>query len=241
MVYKIGVDVLDLWKPYTFPSPVSVFMTIKSLFGDKSLIIAIVASLKRLVIGYSISVIIGTIVGLLMVRFKYFDENFRSLILGFQTLPSLVWLPFAILWYGLNESAIIFVIAVGSVFAISLAVESGIKNINPLYLKAAKTMGANGLRLYWNITAPAALPNVITGLKEGWSFAWRSLIAGEMLTATVGLGQILMVGREMSDISQVVAVMLVILILGLVIDKLIFGKIEDAIRFKWGLSAKATQ
>lgn len=238
LVYKIGVDILRIWKPYSFPSPEAVIITVFDLLKDYTLIIAIISSIKRLAIGYLISVILGTLIGLLMVRFKYIDENFRSLILGFQTLPSLAWLPFAILWYGLNESAIIFVTAVGSIFAISLAVESGIKNINPIYLKAARTMGANGFKLYWNVILPAALPNIITGLKEGWSFAWRSLIAGEMLTATVGLGQILMIGRELSDINQVVAVMLVILVLGLIVDKIIFWNIEESVRYRWGLSIR---
>lgn len=238
LVYKIGVDILNVWKPYMFPSPISVFTSITGLLKDNTLLIAILASLKRLIIGYFISVVIGSTIGLLMVRFKYIDDNFRSLILGLQTLPSIAWLPFAILWFGLNESSIIFVIAVGSIFSISLAVDSGIKNINPIYLKAAKTMGAKGYKLYSNVIVPAALPNIVSGLKEGWSFAWRSLISGEMLVATTGLGQILMVGRELSDISQVVAVMLVILILGLVIDKFVFGQIEGSIRYRWGLNMR---
>lgn len=238
LVYKIGVDILRIWKPYSFPSPEAVITTVFDLLKDYMLIMAIISSIKRLAIGYFISVILGTLIGLLMVRFKYIDENFRSLIFGFQTLPSLAWLPFATLWYGLNESAIIFVTAVGSIFAISLVVESGIKNINPIYLKAAMTMGANGFKLYWNVILPAALPNIITGLKEGWSFAWRGLIAGEMLTATVGIGQILMIGRELSDINQVVAVMLVILVLGLTIDKIIFWRIEESVRNRWGLSVR---
>ncbi|MDN5317812.1 MAG: sulfonate transport system permease protein, partial [Thermoanaerobacterium sp.] len=116
-----------------------------------------------------------------------------------------------------------------------LAVDSGIKNINPIYLKAAKTMGAKGYKLYSNVIVPAALPSIVSGLKEGWSFAWRGLISGEMLVSSTGLGKILLKGKETSDISQVVAVMVVILILGLVIDKFVFGQIERSIRYRWGL------
>jgi NitT/TauT family transport system permease protein len=163
------------------------------------------------------------------------DENFGALILGLQTLPSICWLPFAILWYGLSESAIIFVIAIGSTFAVAMAVESGIKNVNPLYLRAARTMGASGLKSYWNVIIPASMPNVISGLKQGWSFAWRALMAGEMLTATSGLGQVLMVGRDLADISQVMAVMVIIILLGLSVDKLLFERLEANIRLRWGL------
>jgi NitT/TauT family transport system permease protein len=179
--------------------------------------------------------VIGTAIGLTIVSFKTLDENISPLILGLQTLPSICWLPFAILWYGLNESAIIFVIAIGSSFAVAIAIESGIKNVNPLFIRAAKTMGANGVKAYWNVIIPASLPSVITGLKQGWSFAWRALMAGEMMSATKGLGQVLMVGRDLADISQVMAVMIVIVVLGVAVDKLIFGRIEVNIRQRWGL------
>lgn len=235
LVYKVGVDLLGIWKSYTFPSPVSVIKTLYSLIIDNTLGIAVVASMKRIIIGYSISIVIGTIIGMTIVNFKYLDENMSALILGLQTLPSICWLPFAILWYGLNESAIIFVIAIGSTFAVSMAIESGIKNINPLYLRASKTLGASGVKIYWNVIIPASLPSVVSGMKQGWSFAWRALMAGEMLSATKGLGQVLNLGRDLADISQVMAVMIVIIVLGLVVDKLIFGKIESNIRYRWGL------
>ena len=205
------------------------------MVADGTLAIAVLASAKRILLGYFISIIIGIVVGLAIVRFKYLDENVSPLILGLQTLPSICWLPFSILWYGLNESAIIFVIAVGSTFAVSIAIESGMKNINPIFVRAAKTMGAKGFKLYWNVIIPASLPSIISGLKQGWSFAWRALMAGEMISATKGLGQVLMVGRDLADISQVMAIMIVIVVLGVAVDKLIFGRIEMDIRQKWGL------
>ena len=229
------MDWLRLWKPYIFPSPVAVFTTLWDLIADGSLGIAVLASAKRIIIGYGLSIIIGILVGLTIVRFKYLDENLSPLILGLQTLPSICWLPFSILWYGLNESAIIFVITVGSTFAVSIAIESGMKNINPLFIRAAKTMGAKGFNLYRNVIIPASLPSIVSGLKQGWSFAWRALMAGEMISATKGLGQVLMVGRDLADISQVMAVMLVIVVLGVGVDKLIFGRIEINIRERWGL------
>jgi NitT/TauT family transport system permease protein len=235
LVYKIGVDVLGIWKSYTFPSPIAVIKTLAGLVADNTLGIAVLASMKRIIVGYAISVFIGIVIGLTVVRYKYLDENISALILGMQTLPSICWLPFSILWFGLNESAIIFVIAIGSTFAISIAIESGIKNVNPLFIRAAKTMGASGLKIYWNVIIPASLPSVVSGLKQGWSFAWRALMAGEMLSATTGLGQVLMVGRDLADISQVMAVMVIIIVLGLVVDKLVFGRAEKTIRHRWGL------
>jgi len=218
-----------------FPSPFSVIETLFNLIKDNTLGIAILASMKRIIVGYSISLMIGAAIGLTMVRFKYMDENLSPLLLGLLTLPSITWLPFAILWYGLSESAIIFVITIGSTFAIALAIVSGMKNVNPLYIRAAKTMGASGFNIYRNVTIPASLPNVISGMKQGWSFAWRALMAGEMLTATKGLGQVLTLGRDLADMSQVMAVMVVIIVLGLMVDKLIFGRLEQNIRQRWGL------
>ncbi|MBL4933456.1 ABC transporter permease [Clostridium paridis] len=238
LVYKVGVDTLHIWKPYTFPSPIDVIKSIWSLIKDNTLGIAVVVSLKRLIEGYLVSLIIGLALGLLIVRYKYLDENFSALILGLQTLPSICWLPFAILWFGLNEKSIIFVIAVGSIFAIAMATEAGIKNVNPIYVKAASTMGAKGFKLYWNVVIPSALPSIVAGMKQGWSFAWRGLMAGEMLSATKGLGQVLMVGRDLADISQVMAVMVVIIVLGLTFDKFIFGKLEKNIRYRCGLESK---
>jgi len=205
------------------------------LIKDNTIGVAIIASLKRIVVGYSISVIIGVTLGLTIAKFKYLEDNLGPLILGLQTLPSICWLPFAILWYGLSESSIIFVIAIGSTFAVAISVKYAIKNVNPLFIRAARTMGAKGRKIYTQVILPAALPDIVSGLKQGWSFAWRALMAGEMLSSTKGLGQVLMVGRDLADISQVVAVMLVIIVLGLLVDKLAFERLERNMRHKWGL------
>lgn len=225
----------EIWKPYTFPSPINVFKSLYLLAENNTLFVATRDSLRRLFIGYGISLVLGAALGLIINKFKYLDENLSPLILGLQTLPNVCWIPFSILWFGLDEKAIIFVIAVGSTFAVTMAIESSVKNIHPLYTKAARTMGASGMKLYLNVTLPAALPSIVSGLKQGWSFAWRALIAGEMISAATGLGQVLMVGRDLADISQVVAVMVVIIVLGLLLDNIVFGKIEKSIRQKWGL------
>ena len=236
LIYNIFVVKLELWKPYVFPSPKDVFLTLEALIKDKTLFFGIISSLQRLIIGFGISLIIGVVLGVIIVRYEYLRENVRDLVLGLQTLPSVAWIPFSILWFGLSEATIIFVIAIGSTFAIAIATEDGIKNVNPQFSKAAKTMGIKGQKLYFKVVLPAALPMIVSGMKQGWSFAWRALMAGEMLVGTKGLGYILMVGRDLADISQVVAVMIVIILLGILIEKLVFGKIESNLREKWGLN-----
>lgn len=238
LVYKIFVETLNVWKPYSFPSPVDVFSTLLGLIGNNTLLIAIIASLRRLFIGYLLALVIGTLTGLFIVKYKYIDENLSPLILGLQTIPSVCWIPFAILWYGINENSILFVTVIGSIFSIAISTESSIKNVNPIYVKAARTMGASGRKLYFNVVIPSALPGIVSGMKQGWSFAWRALMAGEMLSASEGLGQVLMAGRDLGDVSQVMAVMIVIVALGLIFDKLIFTKIEKNIRYKCGLERK---
>ncbi len=226
---------LEIWKPYIFPSPIHVVESLWRLTQSRVLPIAIVASMKRIIVGYTVSIIVGSIIGLAIVSVKLLDKHLSALILGLQTLPSICWLPFAILWFGLNEKAIIFVITIGSTFAIAMAIESGIKNVNPVYVKAARTMGAKRWTLYRSVVIPSAMPNIVSGLKQGWSFAWRALMAGEMLTATKGLGQVLMWGRDLADISQVMGVMIVIIALGLLVDKCVFSSLEKNLRYKWGL------
>lgn len=238
LVYKIFVDTLNLWKPYTFPSPMDVLNTLIDLIGDNTLFLAIIASLRRLFIGYIISLVVGILVGLFIVKYKYVDENLSPLILGLQTIPSVCWIPFAILWYGINENSILFVTVIGSIFSIAISTEAAIKNVNPIYVKAARTMGASGRKLYFNVVIPSALPGIVSGMKQGWSFAWRALMAGEMLSASKGLGQVLMAGRDLGDVSQVMAVMIVIVAFGLIFDKLLFGKLEKNIRYKCGLERK---
>ncbi|MBT9167377.1 MAG: putative aliphatic sulfonates transport permease protein SsuC [Syntrophomonadaceae bacterium] len=231
MVYRTGI-----WPSFLFPSPLGVLQNLSTGMQDLSILIAAQISMRRLLIGYSISLLIGLLLGLLIDRVKYLDEALSPLLLGVQTLPSICWLPLAILWFGLGEEAIIFVIAIGSIFSISMAVVSGIKNVPPLFIRAAKTMGAKGWRSYTSVVIPAALPSIVSGMKQGWSFAWRALMAGELLTPTSGLGYLLVMGRDLHGMNQVVGIMVVIVIMGLVIDRLVFSRAESAIRYRWGLT-----
>ncbi len=197
----------------------------------------VMISVQRIIIGYVISLLLGIPLGLLISRFKILDETVASLIAGLQVLPSICWLPLAILWFGLNEKAIQFVVVMGAFFSIVIATDGGIRNIPPIYVRAAKTMGVRGFELYRRVILPAALPSIITGMKLGWSFAWRSLMAGELLFVSVGLGQLLQTGRELHDIAQVVAVMIMIAIIGLIFDRLIFTELRKRVQLKWGINS----
>ena len=235
LLYTMSTSWFDWVKPYAVPHPLGVLESLITLISGGTLQAAILSSMLRVIIGFLIACIIGTILGILIVKSSYLEHNFKPLVLGIQTLPSICWVPFAILWFGLNESAIIFVVVMGSAFSISLAVESGIKNVPPLYIKAAKTMGISQKKLYSKVIFPAALPSFISGLKQGWSFAWRALMSGEVMSAATGLGYTLMIGRDLADINQVMNVMLIIILIGIIIDKGIFTTLENHILRKRGL------
>lgn len=228
---------LRFWPEYIFPSPMRVFETIVEGIRNLAFLTAIWVSLHRILIGYGISIVFGGTLGLLMSKFKVVDNTIGGLVLSLQTLPSICWLPLALLWFGLNDRAIIFVTIMGALFCITIATESGVKNVSPIYIKAGKNMGAKDITLFWNVIIPAALPSIIPGLRQGWSFAWRSLMAGELLFGNQGVGYLLLMGRELNDMSQVIAVMIMIAFISILIDKLVFGRIELNLRRKWGTIA----
>jgi NitT/TauT family transport system permease protein len=174
--------------------------------------------------------------GLLLGRSRLLEQTVGSLILGLQALPSVCWLPLAILWLGLTDQAIIFVVVMGALFSILLGVDAGVKNTPPIYFKAARNLGAHGIALSTQVILPAALPAILNGLKQGWTFAWRSLMAGELLFFTISLGNLLNTGRDLNDAAQIMAVMLLIIAIGVAIDSLIFAPIEQRVRERWGLA-----
>jgi NitT/TauT family transport system permease protein len=228
---------LEIWPPVSLPSPAMVAQSFADLVSDGTLIESIAVSLWRLFIGFVISVVIGGSVGLVMVRFKQFGKTMSSFALGLQSFPSIAWVPFAILLIGFNDLGILFVIVMNSVFSIMNSTYGGIRNIPPIYIHAARNMGANGFLLFRHVMIPAAAPSLIMGLRQTWSFAWHALIGAEMLITTgLGLGYILSIGREFSNMSQIIATMIVIFVIGLLFDRFVFSKLEEKVRQKWGLT-----
>jgi NitT/TauT family transport system permease protein len=237
--FLIGIWALvaarHVWNPTLFPGPDRVAKTLWEQFHSGALINATAISLRRVLLGYGISLAIGVPLGILLARQKLLDITVGSLVSGFQSLPSICWLPLALLWFGLNDRAILFVVVAGSLVSITVSVQDGVKNLSPTYVRAAQTMGTPSWRIYTEVLMPASLPAILTGAKLGWGYAWRALMSGELLFVSLGLGQMLMQGRELADMSQVISVMIVIMALGLVTDKVIFGSLERHVRRRWGL------
>lgn len=225
-----------IWDSTLFPGPDSVLRTLLAGFKDGTILAATAVSLKRVCIGYLISLLLGVPIGIVIARRKAFADTLGALISGLQTLPSICWLPLALLWFGLNDKAILFVVVMGSLVSISVAVQDGVRNLPPSTIRAALTMGARRGPLYLEVLLPASLPAILTGAKLGWSYAWRALMSGELLFVSVGLGHLLMMGRELADMSQVLAVMLVIIGIGIFTDRVIFGNAEAMVRQRFGLA-----
>ena len=224
-----------VWPDYLFPGPLAVLNALVGGFQKGQFLQASLLSLQRLAIGYGISLVIGVTLGLLIGRVRLLEDTLGSLIVGLQALPSVCWLPLAILWLGLTDQAVIFVVVMGALFSITLGVDAGVKNTPPIYLKAARNLGARGLALSAQVILPAALPAILNGLKQGWTFAWRSLMAGELLFYSLSLGNLLQTGRDLNDASQIMAVMVLIITIGVAIDGLIFAPFERRVRERWGL------
>ena len=221
----------------SLPSPIAVGQTITELVLDFTLVKGTAFTLWRLFLGFLISLALGLIIGLLMIKFQQFGKTMSSFAVGLQSFPSIAWIPFAILLIGFNDSGILFVVVMSCVFSVMLSTYTGLRNVPPIYIRAARNMGAKGFTLFRYVLIPAATPTLIMGMRQAWSFAWHALIGAEMLITTlVGLGYILAVGREFSNMSQIIATMIVIFTIGLIFDRVVFVKIEEKIRDRWGLN-----
>jgi NitT/TauT family transport system permease protein len=227
---------LKIWPPYLFPTPWGVAQELYYGFSDHSYWIAIAVSMRRVLIGYAISVVAGMILGLGVASNRFLEETVGGLLVSLQSLPSICWWPLALLWFGLNQNAILFVVVMGSLLSVTLAMEDGRKQMPKIYGMAGRNLGARGFQLFWHVLLPASLPFIVSGLKQGWAFAWRSLITAEMLYVSLGLGQVLMMGRETSNMNAVIAVMILIIGLGYIVDGLIFKSMERHLQHKWGLT-----
>jgi NitT/TauT family transport system permease protein len=227
---------LKIWPPYVFPTPKGVAESLWAGFADHSFWIAIAVSMKRMLLGYSLSVVLGMVLGLAVASNNFLEETMGGLLVSLQSLPSICWLPLAVLWFGLTEKAILFVVVMGSLLSVTIAMETGRQQMPKIYGMAGRNLGACGFKLFWYVLLPASLPFILSGLKQGWAFAWRSLISGEMIFVSLGLGQLLMMGRDLNDMSQVIAVMMLIIAIGYIVDGLVFKTIERRLQHKWGLA-----
>jgi NitT/TauT family transport system permease protein len=226
------------WQPdYVLPGPVPVFERLGQDLANRNFDLGIAITMRRALIGYAIAVVIGSAVGILVARVAVLRKAIGSAILGLQSMPSIAWFPLAILLFGLNETAIFFVVILGAAPAVAGGLLSGVDHVQPLLVRVGRVMGAKGLRLYRHIIFPAALQSFVGGLKQGWDFECASLMAGEIIgivSHQISLGQQIQAARDFSDAEQLLALIIVILVIGIAIDSL-FGSLDRVIRRRWGL------
>jgi NitT/TauT family transport system permease protein len=232
---------LSGWKKNIFPGPGA---TLSNLWGQVHTSLlwhAIATTAERAVIGFGLAVLIGGVIGALVSRIRPLRAAVGSLITGLQTMPSIAWFPFAIILFGINTTAILFVIILGAAPSIANGLIAGVDYTPPLLLKAGTMMGLRRLSLWRYLILPASLPAFVAGLKQGWAFAWRSLMAGELLVTIANqpsLGVLLSTDQDQSDMQSAIAIIIVILILGIVVDQL-FGLADRGIRRRWGLTGSS--
>jgi sulfonate transport system permease protein len=229
------------WSAILLPSPRDVADYLEGALQDGTLFSAALVTLRRLLMGYVIGIAIGLPLGLLISTSDYFEDTIGALALGLQTLPSVCWVPLALLWFGQTESAMLFIVVMGTTWSVVLATNAGARTIPPIYARAARTMGSKGIDKWIHVILPASLPYVVSGMKQGWAFAWRSLMAAEIFVTILtgfGLGNLLQYGRELSAMDQVVGVMLIIVVIGLLTDKLLFSPWEQFLHRRWGTGLK---
>ena len=252
------------WQPVRFPAPSHVVDSLLNLAGfqtgfglpyspnwprvddqaatggDRPLFWAMAISGYRLVSGFAISLVAGVILGLAMWRFRFVDDLLGPLFLGLQTLPSVCWVPMAVILFGLREQGILFVLVMGSCFAIAISLRDGLRVIPPVYQRAGLMLGAGGWRMYRYVLLPASMPAIASSLRQGFSFAWRSLMGAELVMSSVrnhGLGYHLEIGRAFLDTAQVVAVMAVMIAAAMLVDRALFAPFERSVRRRFGLLA----
>lgn len=239
LLFGWQVVVWSGWREeWILPGPITALGELWSMIADGTLAAAAGTTLSRAGIGYTLSVLLGGLVGLVVASVPLLRAAVGSLITGVQTMPSIAWFPLAILLFQLSEQAILFVVVIGAAPAIANGLIHGIDHTPPLLNRAGRVLGARGLDRYRFVVLPAALPGFVGGLKQGWAFAWRSLMAGELLViiaARPSLGAQLHFAREFSQPARMLANMLVILVIGIIVDALFFGRLEATVRRRWGL------
>ena len=234
---------LSGWKSAAIlPSPAAVFSDLWAQAQHALLWQAIATTMRRAVIGFGMALVIGVVIGALVSRIKPLRAAVGSMITALQTMPSIAWFPFAIILFGATTNAILFVIILGAAPSIANGLIAGVDYTPPLLLRAGRTMGLGRIAMYRHLILPASLPSFVAGLKQGWAFAWRSLMAGELLVIIMGqpsIGVLLSTFQDQSEMASTISIMIVILVLGIVVD-LIFTRVDASIRRRRGMLDPAT-
>lgn len=226
---------------YLLPSPRQVGTRLWELASDNYLWPSIKATFQRMGIGFAIAASLGLVIGVAMGMSRVISSCLRSLFLGLQTLPTAAWVPVSLLFFGLSEQGIYFVIIMSSAPAVSLSVADGIQHIPIIYLRAARTLGTPGYAMPWRVLLPASLPSIVTGLKLGWTLAWHGGVSAELIKSSIGLGFLLQMGRELNDAAQVIGIMVLTILFGLLLDRFVFGRVQKWTLSRWGLAPASSE
>ncbi len=240
----VVVVALNVKPTYVLPPPSEVWTTFLDYWSQGAVREAVWNSLRRAAVGFAVSVVVGTALGLMLARFRFVRTAIGPLVSGLQSLPSVAWVPAAIIWFGLTDAAIYAVVLLGAAPSIANGLLAGVQQVPPLYLRVGRVLGASGFTAIRHVVLPAAMPGYLAGLRQGWAFAWRSLMAAELITYSpslgTSLGQLLQTGRELSDMSLVVTAILMILVVGIGIELLVFSPFERRLLRARGLTGTSS-
>ena len=224
------------WVATGWPSPGQVGSAFWSMAQQPEFQTALWGSARRMVIGYTLVMVLGILGGILVGRIPLVDQLLGSFAVAVHAIPGAAWVPLAVLWFGATEQAVIFTILLGALGIVLVSTDTGIREIPPLISRASRTMGARGLKYFWYVVIPAAIPKIVDGLRLAWAFGWRGMMAGELLTSVSGIGQLLNQVAKAQQLDQLLAIMLLIALIGIAVDGLVFKRLERSVRVRWGLA-----
>ena len=217
------------------PSAWGILRLVAANLTDPQVLAALGRSLLRMIAGFAGVFVLGIGAGLLLGRFRILDDVFGTVAMALHAMPGAAWVPLAVLLFGLNQWAVIFTVLLGATGIVMVSTSAGIKEVPPLLLQAARTMGAKGTKIFWHVIVPSAVPRIVDGLRLAWAFGWRALMAGELMIGSLkGMGEILSRVAKGGDLHQILAFMVIIAAMSLAVDRLIFRKMEDLIKTRWG-------
>ncbi|WP_240376830.1 ABC transporter permease [Bacillus piscicola] len=235
IIYRLNLS-FEFFSVTAFPSPLqSVRELYLGFFETGILTEALVTSFQRLIVGFVIAIIVGSLLGLVLARSKFADETLGSLVIALQSIPSIVWLPIMLMLFGGGNSSIIIIVALGGTWVMTSNMRLGIKSVQPILIRAARTMGYKGAELVWRVMIPASVPSFLSGTRLAWAFGWRALMAAELI-GSGGLGRTLMDARDFYNMNLVIAIMIIIAVIGIIMEYVIFDRIEKKVFARWGLA-----
>ena len=232
--------VLAVWETLSrvspwIPSAVGILQRVAANLTDTEILLSLGRSLLRMAVGFLGVFVLGIGTGLLLGKFRLLDEIFGTAAMALHAMPGAAWVPLAVLLFGLTQWAVIFTVLLGATGIVMVSTSTGIKEVPPLLLRAARTMGARGTKIFWHVVVPSAVPRIVDGLRLAWAFGWRALMAGELMIGSLkGMGEILSRVAKQRDLHEILAFMVIIAVVSMGIDHLLFRRMERLVKTRWG-------